>query len=187
MISMEVKIENKKNNQLLNRTEVYFTITHEGEGTPNREIIRNELADKLNTKKENIVVDSLSSGFGIRKTEGYAKVYTSIKQAKGLEREHLLVRNKIAVKEETKKDEKKEGATPAAKQEKTDEKPTETVKEEKPSEDKKEEKTDEKPETDEKTTDGKKEEAIKTDDKKTEETKEKENTDSENKPEEKKE
>ena len=101
---MEIKIENKKNNPLLNRTEVHFTVTHDGEGTPNREIIRNELADKLNTKKENVVINDIRSGFGIRETKGYAKVYTSTKQAKGVERKHFLVRNKL-----TDKQDKKEG------------------------------------------------------------------------------
>jgi len=92
---MEIKIESKRNNPLLNRTEVQFTVKHEGEGTPNREIIRNELADKLNAKKENIIINNISSGFGTQETVGYAKVYTSLKQSKDLERKHFLIRNKI--------------------------------------------------------------------------------------------
>ena len=39
---MEIEINSKRNNPLLNRTEVYFTVKHSGEGTPNREIIRSE-------------------------------------------------------------------------------------------------------------------------------------------------
>ena len=48
---MEIIIDSKINNPLINRTEVHFTVIHEGEGTPNREIIRSELAEKLNAKK----------------------------------------------------------------------------------------------------------------------------------------
>lgn len=107
---MEIEIDSKKNNQLLKRTEVYFTVKHTGEGTPNREIIRSELADKLNSKKENIVVNIIKPGFGIQETTGYAKVYSSPENLKGLEREHILKRNKLS---ETKKD-KKEAKTSEA-------------------------------------------------------------------------
>jgi len=109
---MEIKIESKKNNPLFNRTEVHFTISHEGEGTPNREIIRNELADKLNTKKENIIVNNISSSFGSTETVGYAKVYTSLKQSKGSERKHFLLRNKLITEEKKKGDKKTEEPAP---------------------------------------------------------------------------
>ena len=107
---MEIEIDSKKNNPLLKRTEVYFTVKHTGEGTPNREIIRTELADKLNSKKENVVINIIKPGFGIQKTTGYAKVYSSTESLKGLEREHILKRNKLG---ETKKD-KKEAKTSEA-------------------------------------------------------------------------
>jgi ribosomal protein S24E len=61
---METEINSKRNNPLLNRTEIFFTIKHKGEGTPNREIIRGELANKLNVKKENIIVKTVHSSFG---------------------------------------------------------------------------------------------------------------------------
>jgi small subunit ribosomal protein S24e len=107
---MEIEIDSKKNNPLLKRTEVYFTVKHAGEGTPNREIIRSELADKLNSKKENIVVNIIKTGFVIQETTGYAKVYSSLESSKGIEREHILKRNKLG---ETKKD-KKEAKTSEA-------------------------------------------------------------------------
>jgi small subunit ribosomal protein S24e len=103
---MEIEIDSKKNNPLLNRTEIYFTIKHLGEKTPNREIIRAELADKLNVKKDDVIVDSVHTTFGLQKITGYAKVYSSPDKLKGLEREHILVRNKLM---QAKKKEKKEG------------------------------------------------------------------------------
>ena len=92
---MEIEIESKRNNPLLNRTEVYFIVKHPGEGTPNREIIRSELAEKLNVKKENIIVNTIKSGFGIQEISGYAKVYSSVQKTKDLEQEYILARNKL--------------------------------------------------------------------------------------------
>lgn len=153
---MEIEIGSKRNNSLLNRTEVYFIIRHNGEGTPAREIIRSELAGKLNVKKENIVVDNIHSGFGIRESTGYAKIYKSVEAAKDRERDHILERNKIIERKEKKKEEKKPAEKPEKKPEaegepeKEEEKPE---KEEKPVEEplKEEggepvEKTEEKPE-----------------------------------------
>lgn len=131
---MEIEIESKKNNPLLNRTEVYFTINHEGQGTPNREIVRSELADKLNTKRENIIVSSINSSFGINKTTGYAKVYSSLKDTKGLERDHILKRNKIGG--EKKKEEKPAEAEKPAGETPKEETPAEPPKEDVVGEDK---------------------------------------------------
>ena len=102
---MEIVIDSKRNNPLLKRTEVHFTVKHDGEGTPNRELIRSELADKLNAKKENIIVNIIKTGFGIHETTGYAKVYSSSKQSQDLEKNHFLHRNKLI---EPKKKEAKE-------------------------------------------------------------------------------
>ena len=44
---MEIEIQSKTNNPLLKRTEVHFTIHHDGGKTPKRELIRSELAEKL--------------------------------------------------------------------------------------------------------------------------------------------
>jgi small subunit ribosomal protein S24e len=132
---MEIEIQSKKNNQLLNRTEVHFIIHHKGEGTPNREIIRSELADKLNVKKEKIMVDHMTSDFGIQNTVGYAKVYSSIEKAKDGERTHILQRNNVIAKEKPKKEEKKEEEIPAEKPEEKPEAGEEAPKdEEKPEE-----------------------------------------------------
>lgn len=111
---MEIEIESKRNNPLLNRTEVYFTIKHSTEGTPNREIIRSELADKLGVKKENIVVNTINTSFGIQETTGYAKVYSSQDKSKNLERDHILSRNKISDKKPKSEKKTDEVAAPAA-------------------------------------------------------------------------
>ena len=107
---MEVQIDSKKNNPLLDRTEVYFTVKHLGEKTPNREIVRNELAEKLSSKKENVVVNFIKPGFGTNETTGYAKIYSSLQKAKEIEETYILARNKLI---EGKKKEKKTEKKPA--------------------------------------------------------------------------
>ena len=97
---MEIEITSKKNNPLMNRTEVRFIVHHENEKTPTRAIIRNELADELNAKIEAVIVDELVSHFGVQHTEGYAKVYTSVKKEEELERKFLLKRNNVVSKKE---------------------------------------------------------------------------------------
>ena len=119
---MEMEIDSKKNNPLFDRTEVHFTIQHEGEKTPNREIIRSELAEKLNAKKETIIINYIQSSSGIQKSMGYAKIYSSVKKAEEMERKHILKRNKISGKKEKKEGEKAETAEEPPKEE---EKPAE--------------------------------------------------------------
>jgi small subunit ribosomal protein S24e len=134
---MEIEIQSKTNNSLFNRTEVYFIIHHEGESTPKRDLIKSELAGKLNAKKENIMINFMKSSFGTTTTEGYAKVYNSLKEAKEREKDHILVRNGALVKEKKPVKEEKP-KPPAEKPTEGDQKPQEeTV--EKPGEEKKEE------------------------------------------------
>jgi small subunit ribosomal protein S24e len=163
---MEIKIDSKRNNSLLNRTEIYFTVKHEGEGTPNREIIRSELSDILNVKKENIVINTVHSSFGNQEITGYAKVYSSLKNIKNIERDYILKRNKIIEsKDKDEKKEKKPAVEPPVEPagEVKDDKPGdgevpkkegqpsgETPKEESPSKDKPPEEPSEPPKTDEK-------------------------------------
>ena len=149
---MEVQIDSKKNNQLLNRTEVYFTVKHLGEKTPNREIVRNELAEKLNAKKENIVVDYIRPGFGTNETAGYAKVYSSLQKVKELEETHILIRNKlIEGKKKEKTSEKKPAEAKKPTAEKTEaEAPKPEEAKEPIKEEAKQEKTEEKPEDEKK-------------------------------------
>jgi small subunit ribosomal protein S24e len=132
---MEIEINEKKNNVLFNRTEVHFTIYHEHQKTPNRDIIRNELADALNTKKDNVIIDHIDSRYGIQKTTGYAKVYSSNKIAESIEKKYILKRNRLIDKKEDKKQEVK----------KEEPKKEQEVKEE-PAESAPPEATDEKPE-----------------------------------------
>ena len=136
---MEIEIQSKTDNTLLGRTEVHFVILHEGEGSPKRDLVRNELAEKLNAKRETVMIDFMRSSFGARKTVGYAKIYKSIEDAKAGEADPILKRNGLGTKKKPKKEAKKEGddkkEAPKEKPQKTEpktqstEKPVETKKE----------------------------------------------------------
>ena len=128
---MEIEIQSKTDNLLLGRTEVRFVIHHEGEGTPKREIVRSELAEKLSAKKETVMVDMMRSSFGSRKTIGYAKVYKSVEDAKAGEADPILKRNGLGTKKKPKKESKKEGEE---KKEAPKEKPSKAEPKEKPAE-----------------------------------------------------
>ena len=126
---MEIEIQSKNDNVLLGRTEVRFVIVHEGEGTPKRDLVRSELAEKLNVKKETIMLDFMHAHFGTRKTVGYAKIYKSVEDAKAGEADYILKRNGLGTKKKPKKDAKKEGE---AQKEAPKEKPQKAEPKEKP-------------------------------------------------------
>ena len=121
---MEIEIVTKKNNPLLNRTEVRFNINHKNEKTPNRNIIRTELAEVLNANKENIIIDKIETTFGLQKCTGYAKIYSSIKRTENIEKKYILKRNKI-IEKKSKKDEKTDDKKEKKEEITTEEKPLE--------------------------------------------------------------
>ncbi|UCH89102.1 MAG: 30S ribosomal protein S24e, partial [Thermoplasmata archaeon] len=85
--------------------EIQFKITHGKERTPNRNDVREELANVVNSKKDRVVIDNMRTVFGKSETIGYAKVYEKAEMAKKIEREHILVRNKLKEKKSAKKKE----------------------------------------------------------------------------------
>lgn len=119
MITMELNITDKKTNSLLKRTEVHFIAKHENEGTPNRKLIRSELADALNTKQENIIIDSITSSFGSHISKGYAKAYSSLKHAQDVERKFQLKRNKVESKPKKTEEQKEKPAEKPSESEET--------------------------------------------------------------------
>lgn len=102
---MEIEINSRKENPFLNRIEIRFTVKHKDEPTPSRELIRNELADRLNVSKDNVIIDKINTSFGWYESFGYAKIYNSLEKAKGIEKKYILKRNKIQVEEKAKKEE----------------------------------------------------------------------------------
>lgn len=91
---MEIEILDQEENPLLHRTEVSFEIVHE-DATPSRLSVRDSLAAKLDKDSDEVVVQSLDTKFGMRRTIGTAKVYESSDDAMDIEQEYMLERNKI--------------------------------------------------------------------------------------------
>lgn len=96
---MDVEIIDEDENPMLHRTDVRFQLTHE-EATPERLSVRDSLAAKLNKDASEVVVHKLDTKYGMRKSVGYAKVYDSADNAKAVEQEYMLERNKITADDE---------------------------------------------------------------------------------------
>ncbi|MFB6161628.1 MAG: 30S ribosomal protein S24e [Haloferacaceae archaeon] len=96
---MEIEIAEEEENPMLHRTDVRFELTHE-EATPSRLSVRDSLAAKLNKDSAEVVVHELDTKFGMRRTVGYAKVYESPDDAREVEQDYMLERNKISAEEE---------------------------------------------------------------------------------------
>jgi small subunit ribosomal protein S24e len=101
---MELEIQNKKENVLLNRMEVNFVLHHPNAQTPKRDNVREELSKALKVTKDRIIVDHMESSFGVHDTKGYAKIYPTKEEAMKVEREYLLKRNRLVEKQEKKAD-----------------------------------------------------------------------------------
>lgn len=131
---MQAEIVSRKENPLLKRIEIQFKVVHHGEGTPQRDTIKEELAKLAKAPKDRVIIDHMESQFGTTHTVGYAKIYDSKEDALAHERKHILGRNRLIELEAKKKVKKVEPYKP--------EKPAEEV----PAEEAPSEGTEEKPE-----------------------------------------
>jgi small subunit ribosomal protein S24e len=91
---MDIEIVSEEENPMLHRRDVRFQVVHE-DATPSRLSVRDSLAAKLNKDAEEVVIHSLDTKYGMRKSLGYAKVYDSPEDAADVEQEYMLERNKI--------------------------------------------------------------------------------------------
>jgi small subunit ribosomal protein S24e len=90
---MELTITQKRENALLERTEVYFTISHENAGTPRRAEIRKAVAAAMGGQGGIVILDWARADYGRTATRGFAKVYTAKERALEIETHPVLVRN----------------------------------------------------------------------------------------------
>ena len=91
---MDIEVVSEEENPMLHRRDVRFEIVHDEE-SPSRLSVRDSLAAKLNKDAEEVVVHSIDTKFGMRKSMGYAKVYDTPEDAADVEQEYMLDRNKI--------------------------------------------------------------------------------------------
>ncbi|MFP4188418.1 MAG: 30S ribosomal protein S24e [Halobacteriales archaeon] len=106
---MEIEITDEEKNELLNRKEIGFSIVHDEE-TPSRLAVRDSLAAKLDKDSDEVVVHKMDTKFGMNETLGHAKIYESPEDAREIEEEYMLERNKIGADEEAEEEEAEEEA-----------------------------------------------------------------------------
>jgi len=106
---MEIDIVSEEENPILHRRDVRFEVVHE-DATPSRLSVRDSLAAKLNKDANEVVVHAVDTKYGMRKSIGYAKVYDTPEQAREVEQEYMLERNKIGVEEDAEVDAEAEEA-----------------------------------------------------------------------------
>ncbi|MEA2069929.1 MAG: 30S ribosomal protein S24e [Asgard group archaeon] len=89
---MNIKIIEKKNNKLLNRTEVSFTIDSY-ESTPKRLEVKNKLSALVNSDESLIIINRIDQETGMRKSKGIAHVYKTREELESVEPKYLINRN----------------------------------------------------------------------------------------------
>jgi small subunit ribosomal protein S24e len=89
---VEIEITEKKENQLLNRTEIKFRVDHPGTPTPTRLEVKAQLATKLGVNEEVLVLEKIAGIYGRQSASGIARVYNSKEELEKLEPKYLLVR-----------------------------------------------------------------------------------------------
>lgn len=98
---MELAITDKKENKSLARTELTCSISFD-KASPSRKDIRDAICAATGVPPEQLVVISILGSFGTQKATVTAHSYAS-KEAAGVERKYLLIRDGLAQKDEKKK------------------------------------------------------------------------------------
>ena len=91
---MQIKIESAKDNPLLKRKEIGFTIIQgPKEKTPQRLEVKKALAVEMKVGDEVVFVKRMHTKTGTNITQGIANVYQKVEQAKLVEPEYIRKRN----------------------------------------------------------------------------------------------
>jgi len=100
---MDIKITSVKENPLLKRREVRFSIEHGPKGkTPGRIEVRKALAAEVKIGAELVFVQEMETRTGTTTTLGLATLYESVEQAKRVESKYIIQRNNPKPKQEAK-------------------------------------------------------------------------------------
>ena len=90
---MEIKILSKKENPLLNRTEIEFECDYPSEGTPNLLDVKHKIVALEDASNDLLVVDSMKPSYGATKAVGLAKVYDSVEKLQEIESKAVIAKN----------------------------------------------------------------------------------------------
>ncbi|MCS4542158.1 MAG: 30S ribosomal protein S24e [Euryarchaeota archaeon] len=114
---MEVQIINRKENPLLQRSEIEFKATYPGKPTLTRKDLQEKLAGILNVDKELVVIAKLKPAYGKQEATGYAKVYQEKERLAKVEPKYILSRGQPKEKKAEEKPAEKEKPAEAKKSE----------------------------------------------------------------------
>lgn len=94
-MGLTLKKVRELNNPLLYRKEYLFTIIHDGEATPSRARIREELSKLLGIPADLIVVRKLRTEFGMNKSHAIVHIYENKEKLLLIEPKYILKRDGI--------------------------------------------------------------------------------------------
>lgn len=66
---MKMEVVNQKKNAVMSREEVVLRVEHQGKATPSRESLLKEIAGKLKSKEDLIIIDRIFSSMGKSESE----------------------------------------------------------------------------------------------------------------------
>ena len=89
---MELTIDREFENPLLDRKEVWFTITYDG-GTPKRQEVREKIAAVLAINEKLLIIDHIKQKYGKEEATGFAKIYKSEDALRDVEPKYKIERN----------------------------------------------------------------------------------------------
>jgi small subunit ribosomal protein S24e len=98
---MEIQISKDEKKPLLKKRILAGRLAYEGR-TPGRIEVRDELAKKINAKKELVIVKRIKPDYGSQSAHLEAEIYDDEATIKAIEHEYMLVRHGAAKKEEKK-------------------------------------------------------------------------------------
>ncbi len=91
---MEIEILQNRENKLVERVEVEFRVHHPGKPTPSRREVLEELAKKLGSDPELVVIRRISTPHGRTYSSCLAHVYKSKERMLSVEPRYILERGK---------------------------------------------------------------------------------------------
>ena len=89
---MDINITEDKNNALLNRREIKFTVKFDG-ATPSRNDVKGKLVAMLNAPLELAIIQKMDGEYGMQELAGYAKIYEDAARMTQVERDYSIKRN----------------------------------------------------------------------------------------------
>ena len=89
---MKVEITSKRQNEVLNRQEIGFTVKEAGK-TPSRKELREKIAALVGADEKKLVVDRLVTSYGSTGVSGTVRVYKDEKDLRELEIKPIVERN----------------------------------------------------------------------------------------------